>query len=415
MRALGRWALAVLALPAGLSAASSLLPGAPGVPASAAAQAPSPGPAHEWLVDERGRAYRIERIDKRQPHLRLEGNRLRIPYGLTLDLAGEDERYFLAKVYRHPEGGDGGPVAPAAGSGPAPDDKARIAASYAFELGTSRTLAFDAFDEGLPRSGQWRYGFALADMNGDGHLDIVHGPPRRTPGPPVIFLGDGAGHWRRWSTAFPAQRYDYGHVAVADFDGDGHLDLAIGMHLMGIGVLLGDGAGRFRRASQGLDPLDPRSAFSSHALVAVDWDGDGHVDVVGLGEGPRLGMLRGAAAEVSAQTGLVLYRNRGDATWQKTTGGRRLAGDTLVLAQSRPDGRPWLVAGSITAGQSDLVVRPGNPFSVEALPGLRPVAVVRAVALADFDGDGREDAAVGFFAYEGGEFRSGIDFFLFGV
>jgi hypothetical protein len=158
-----------------------------------------------------------------------------------------------------------------------------------------------------------------------------------------------------------------------------------------------------------MDGLDPRKAFSSHALVAVDWDGDGHVDLVALAEGPRLGMRRGASADVGSSTGLVLYRNQGDATWQKKTGSPSLAGDTLVLAPSRPDGRPWLVAGSITRGQSDLVVRPGDPFTLEGLPGLRPGATVRAVALADFDGDGQEGAAVAYDSYEGDQWRSGVD------
>jgi hypothetical protein len=53
------------------------------------------------------------------------------------------------------------------------EDKAKIAASYALDLKTSSTMKFEPFDEGLPRSGQWRYGFELVDMNGDGHLDIV--------------------------------------------------------------------------------------------------------------------------------------------------------------------------------------------------------------------------------------------------
>jgi len=56
----------------------------------------------------------------------------------------------------------------------------------------------------------------VADMNGDGHLDIVHGPARKQSGPPVIFLGDGQGSWTQWKEArFPSLAYDYGDVEVA--------------------------------------------------------------------------------------------------------------------------------------------------------------------------------------------------------
>jgi hypothetical protein len=371
----------------------------------------SSGPAassEEWRVDDQGRQYRIQRLDKQAPHVRVDGNRIRTVLGITFDLAGEDERSFLIKVYRTVDTDAGPPLQ----QEPTAEEKAKVAATYQFELPSSRTIGFEPFDTGLPRRGQWRFGFVLADMNGDGHLDIVHGPPRRGFGTPLIFLGDGAGHWRRWETSFPEQRYDYGNVAVADFNGDGHLDIALGMHLLGVTVLLGDGSGHFKDASKGLDPVDPHAAFSSHALVAVDWDGDGHVDLIALGEGPRLSTHPTDAKSFTAGYGTVFYRNRGDATWEKRFNPEPKAGDALVLAPRAAGGRPWLVAGSIELGRSDLLLRPGTPFSIEKLPGLRPGALVRTVAIADFDGDGLDDIAVAYSTFEGAEWRSGIDLVL---
>jgi hypothetical protein len=155
----------------------------------------------------------------------------------------------------------------------------------------SARLRFTFFGRGLPSSGQWREGFAIADMNGDGYPDIIHGPPRKAPGAgPVIFLGDGKGSWSRWREArFPPLAYDYGDVQVGDFNGDGHQDLAFVVHLRGLIALLGDGKGGFRDASEGLDfALGGKTAFSSITLRLVDWSGDGRPDILAFGEGPGL-------------------------------------------------------------------------------------------------------------------------------
>src|SRR4051794_31137152 len=81
--------------------------------------------------------------------------------------------------------------------------------------------------EGLPHKGQWRHGFALADMNGDGRADIGFGPARKGTRSPAIFLGEPQA-WKLWREAeYPSAAYDYGAAASADFDGDGHADLAL--------------------------------------------------------------------------------------------------------------------------------------------------------------------------------------------
>ena len=61
---------------------------------------------------------------------------------------------------------------------------------------TPTACSSEPFDAGLPHEGQWRNGFDIADMNGDGLLDIVHGPPRKGDRRPHVFLGDGKGNWR---------------------------------------------------------------------------------------------------------------------------------------------------------------------------------------------------------------------------
>ena len=101
-------------------------------------------------------------------------------------------------------------------------------------------------------------------MNEDGHLDIVHSPARKAPGPPVIFLGDGKGNWRRWSEAkFPRLPYDYGDAAVGDFNGDGHPDIALGVHLRGLLALTGRRQGGLQgRLARGSTSCSPARAGS---------------------------------------------------------------------------------------------------------------------------------------------------------
>src|SRR5262249_37338637 len=148
----------------------------------------------------------------------------------------------------------------------------------------SDRLRFVSFGRGLPTSGQWRNGFDVADVNQDGHLDIVHGPARKSLTPPSIFLGDGKGNWRLWKEAkYPRLACASGHAAVGDFNGAGPPDVALGMHLRGVQALLGDGKGNFTNASEGLDFAvpghgDEQPGFSSQAIAVLDWDGDGRPD-----------------------------------------------------------------------------------------------------------------------------------------
>src|SRR4029453_9919415 len=110
--------------------------------------------------------------------------------------------------------------------------------------GVSNRWRLEEFGRGLPQRGQWREGFAVVDFDGDGNLDIVHGPPRKGSPVPVVFLGDGHGNWRQ--QALKSSRpggYDYGDVAVADFNRDGRLDVVLGIHLRGLVVLVAGGAG----------------------------------------------------------------------------------------------------------------------------------------------------------------------------
>jgi hypothetical protein len=167
-------------------------------------------------------------------------------------------------------------------------------------LGGGAAWELEEIAAGLPRSGQWRSAFDLADLDSDGRLDLVHGPPRKGGGGPRVFLG-GAEGWRPWAElGVLALAYDYGAAAVADFESRRASRSGARVHLRGLLVLAGEGPGRFVAPPEGL-AFGP-GAFSSRALAAADWDGDGAPELLALSDGPR--PFAKGGADRSAAVGL---------------------------------------------------------------------------------------------------------------
>jgi len=139
-------------------------------------------------------------------------------------------------------------------------------------------LDFVPMDAGLPRGGWWQRSFDVADMNGDGLPDLVLPPRRVGDGKPSIYLQQKDGTWKRWEAArWPGTpRLDYGTVRVADFNGDGHPDIAIADHFLPAYVLYGDGKGDFTKVER-LPALN--SEVTSQALAVADFNGDGRPDI----------------------------------------------------------------------------------------------------------------------------------------
>ncbi len=155
-------------------------------------------------------------------------------------------------------------------------------------------------------------------------------------------------------------------MTVADFDGDGALDLALAARDGGR-VFLGDGARSFPRSLR-LDGL-----ASSPSIRASDLDDDGTVDLIG----------------VSRSKVVVFY------SVAAPTGPRKLEIDVgtelrpLEIRDVNADGRQDLV----TAMSSSLAVIRGAQGGFEQPQKYAVGSSPRAVALGDFNGDSRVDAA----------------------
>ena len=132
------------------------------------------------------------------------------------------------------------------------------------------------FKTGLTYSVHYAYSVAIADLDGDGKLDVVVASTNSVSGDGTVgvLLGNGNGTLR------PIVTYNAGggtsSIAVADVNGDGKPDLLVvksGPDT--VGALLGNGDGTFQTA------LTYNSGGSSPSSLAVaDLNGDGNPDVV---------------------------------------------------------------------------------------------------------------------------------------
>jgi hypothetical protein len=115
---------------------------------------------------------------------------------------------------------------------------------------------------------------AVADLNGDGHLDLV--TANYGSGTVSVYFGRGDGTFLT-PVNYPTQ---VGFsllpimVLLADVDGDGHLDIVTANQRGSVSVLLGFGDGTFQPA------LNYRAGSIPFAVAVGDFNGDGAPDLV---------------------------------------------------------------------------------------------------------------------------------------
>ena len=222
---------------------------------------------------------------------------------------------------------------------------------------------------------------AVADLNGDGNVDVVYiGDVLGLAG---VYLGNGNGTFRSPPRGGSCSLIGT-EVAIGDFNNDGIPDLALAS-TGEVNVCLGKGDGTFGPTLT----LPNGGNFPGQSIIAADLNGDGNVDiaVVDLNRGG------GTTAEFSPMA--VLYGN-GDGTFKRAVVYETIFPFGIAEGDLNGDGIPdVVVAGGEETDPLIFAFLGTSTGKLEAAPKVSAgVTAPEALAVADFNGDGNLDLAV---------------------
>jgi beta-lactam-binding protein with PASTA domain/subtilisin family serine protease len=233
---------------------------------------------------------------------------------------------------------------------------------------------------------------AVADFDGDGIPDLVGVSPDLNQ--IFIFLGTGNG------TFVVLGAYPVGNgptsVAVGDVNGDGFADLSVTNYFDStVSVLLGDGKGLFTEvpgspfAVSDMIPTYPVGMFPTGVAMA-DFNGDGKLDLA-IANWGRLSFLGISPA-------LSILLGNGDGSFKRaTTFDTGHFGLALVVADFNRDGNPDVALQSyshsitVLLGNGDGTLGGAHDYETGGTTGL--YAGLTSLAVGDFNADGNPDLA----------------------
>jgi FG-GAP-like repeat len=225
------------------------------------------------------------------------------------------------------------------------------------------------------------YAMAVADVNGDRHLDLIV-----TAQHLQIFLGDGSGRFRTVPDFDLDLKGYFTELVVADVNADGKLDVITAQHdQYSVWVFLGDGKGKFTPAPA--SPFWPRRGDHphSHGLLVCDVNKDNKLDIITANnaDGDIAVMLGDGRGGFSSAAKCVFPS--GPSPYPLAAADVNEDGSLDILVpNSKPDlGTMTVMLGN---GKGEFAASPSSPIKVPA-----PARDVYYVSAADINRDGHID------------------------
>ena len=213
---------------------------------------------------------------------------------------------------------------------------------------------------------------SIGDLNGDGHPDIVLAKGRHWEVPSRIFFGNGKGNFTP-GPALPSRAAKTYSASLADMTKSNHLDMVLSNDEPEPKlVLLNDGKGNF---TVGGTYGDPR--WSTRNAAVGDLNGDGYPDIAVAN--------RGMTSYVCMNDGKLHFDCRPLPDSPSAA--------TVAIADIDGDGANDVIYACRDGCQSAVYFNDGTGNFTRKEPWGPPKSSTRAMAVGDFNGDGRLDIA----------------------
>ncbi|MEJ8800726.1 FG-GAP-like repeat-containing protein [Pontibacter sp. H249] len=245
----------------------------------------------------------------------------------------------------------------------------------------------------LPQAIDFTHHVSIGDIDGDGDIDIYMANIGGGHNSPRFYLNNGSGVFTVGTNNLPAQVSDksngvYTSSALADLDGDGDLDLFLGgdERTPSNLVLLNNGSGIFTIKQHAADKKLLAANWITIALSVADFDGDGDLDVI-TSNTPGEPFYKGAFLQLLLNDGKGNFTDASDRiTQQFSSEGWVKWVDATDLNN---DGILDLVLSSNGGTNNSIFIGVGNARFKQAPIMLPPSdGPLRAT---DVDGDGDQD------------------------